>query len=69
MESYWNKKDDAIAARVRKNWETIEKLVADNPFALNWGPIRPITPRMVGLHPDHPAKKSKKPKVKDLDLN
>lgn len=69
MESYWNKKDDAIAARVRKNWETIEKLVADNPFTLNWGPIRPITPRMVGLHPDHPAKKSKKPKVKDLDLN
>jgi hypothetical protein len=69
MDRYWKKKDEAIAARVKKNWETIEKLVADNPYALNWGPIRPSTPRMPGLHPDYPPKKTRKPRVNDLDLN
>ena len=45
-----------------------EKLVAANPYAVNWGPDRPGTPRMLGLHPDHPPAKEKKPRANDLDL-
>jgi hypothetical protein len=69
MDRYWKEKDDAIAAKVKANWETIEKLVADHPFSINWGPVRPITPRMADLHPDHPNPKAKKRPPKDLDLN
>lgn len=69
MDRYWKKKDDAIAMRVKQNWATIEKLVADHPYSLNWGPIRPSTPRMPGLHPDFPPPKTKKKRVNDLDLN
>ena len=69
MDRYWKKKDDAIATQVKTNWGTIEKLVADHPYSINWGPVRPIAPRMVGLHPDHPNPKAKKAKPNDLDLN
>ena len=56
--------------QVKRNWYTIEKLVADHPYSLNWDPLRPSTPRMPGLHPDYPPKKAKKArKVNDLDLN
>jgi hypothetical protein len=69
MDHYWNQKDDTIAAKVKANWETIEKLVADHPFSINWGPVRPSTPRMAGLHPDYPNPKAKKKQPNDLDLN
>lgn len=69
MDRYWQKKDAAVAAQVKQNWVTIEKLVADHPYSLNWGPIRPSTPRMPGLHPDFSPPKIKKKRVNDLDLN
>ncbi len=69
MDRYWKKKDDAIATQVKQNWATIEKLVADHPYSINWGPVRPSTPRMPGLHPDFPPPKAKKKRVNDLDLN
>jgi hypothetical protein len=69
MDGYWKKKDDAIAGQVRKNWETIEKLVAAHPYAVNWGPVRPGTKRTAGLDPEHPPAKTKKKDANDLDLN
>lgn len=69
MERYWKQKDDALTAQVRANWSAIEKLIAGNPYALNWGPIRPGTERTAGLHPDHAPAKTKKPRANDLDLN
>jgi hypothetical protein len=69
MDRYWKKKDEAIAAEVKQNWVTIEKLITDHPYSLNWGPIRPSTPRMPGLHPDFPPPKTKKKRANDLDLN
>ena len=69
MSSYWQKKDKVIGDKVRANWKAMEKICTDNPYAINWGPVRPITPRMVGLHPDHPNPKWKPGKVKDLDKN
>jgi len=41
--------------KVRANWEKLEQLCKDNPNAINWGPVRSITPRMKGLHPDFPG--------------
>jgi hypothetical protein len=68
MAGYWTKKDDAVANRVKANWETIAKLIEANAPAINAGPVRPTTPRMVGLHPDHPPAKAKKgQKIGDLD--
>jgi hypothetical protein len=69
MGGYWQKQDDTIAARVRTNWDSVEKFVAANPFAINWGPVRSGTPRMTGLHPDDPKPKPKKQRKNDLDLN
>jgi hypothetical protein len=69
MDRYWKKKDDALAAQVKQTWAAIEKLVADHPYAINWGPVRHTTPRMAGLHPDGPPPKAKKKRVNDLDLN
>lgn len=72
MEGYWKKKDAAVAEQVRRNWAEAEKLVAAQPYSLNWGPLKPGSPRMLGLHPDHgPAKKKKvrKGQANDLDLN
>lgn len=69
MNGYWKKPDPAVAEQVKKNWEVIEKHVAAHPFAINWGPVRPISPRMAGLHPDFSPPKTKKPRANDLDLN
>lgn len=60
MERYWRRTDDALAAAVKGNWAAIEQLIADHLYALNWGPLRPSTPRMLGLHPDHPNPKAKR---------
>jgi hypothetical protein len=67
MRGYWQKKDDAVAARVRANWEAMERLCAAHPYAINWGPCRPGTERMLGLHPDHPNPKVNPKQLKDLD--
>lgn len=69
MESYWRKKDKAVAEHVIANWEEAQRLCEQNPFAINWGPVRPTTPRMLGLHPDYPNPKWKPAKVNDLDRN
>ena len=69
MEGYWSKPEEAVAERVKQNWVTLEKLVADHPYSINWGPVRPGSPRTLGLHPDFPNPKAKKPRPKDLDLN
>ena len=68
MEGYWKTKDAAIAAKVKENWSTIEQLIAANSPAINAGPVRAITPRMAGLHPDSPAKKVKAARAIELDL-
>jgi Domain of unknown function (DUF4838) len=69
MDRYWKKKDDSLAAQVKQNCTALEKLVANHPYAINWGPVRPTTPRMAGLHPDSPPPKVKKKRANDLDLN
>jgi len=75
MRGYWQKPDETIGAQVRKNWEAIERHCAEHPYAVNRGPVRPGTPRMLGLHPDHPnpklnkQKPNRKPPAKDLDQN
>ncbi len=69
MESYWRKKDDAVATGVLANWQEMERLCKENPFAINWGPVRPTTPRMRGLHPDYPDPKWKSTVANDLDQN
>lgn len=72
MEGYWKKKDPAVAEQVRQNWAETATVAAAQPHAINLGPVRPITPRMQGLHPDHPpakVKKVKKAQANDLDLN
>ena len=43
----------------RANWEKMQRLCEEHPYAINWGPIRPKTPRMKGLHPDHLSYESK----------
>lgn len=68
MDGYWKKKDPAVALQVKENWSEAEKLVAAHPYSLNWGPLKPGSPRMQGLHPDHPPAK-KKVRANDLDLN
>lgn len=73
MSGYWKKKDDAVAAQVRKNWAQMEKICKEHPMAVNWGPVRPSPKRMAGLHPDQPEPKlsQRKPNRKpaeDLDL-
>lgn len=69
MDGYWKKKDAAVAERVKQNWAAMEKNATDHPYSINWGPVRPITPRMAGLHPDNPPPKAKKKRANDLDLN
>jgi hypothetical protein len=56
---YWQSKDPQLAERVRQNWADIQRLCEATPYAINWGPIRPNTPRMLGLHPDYPNPKWK----------
>jgi len=69
MDGYWKKKDPAVAERVKQNWAAMEKNAADHPYSINWGPVRPSTPRAAGLHPDSPPPKVKKKRANDLDLN
>lgn len=69
MRSYWKNQDKNIGDRVVKRWQTIEELVAANPYAINWGPVRPSTPRMAGLHPEFPNPKWKPGDLDDLDKN
>jgi hypothetical protein len=68
MSGYWKTKDAAVAAKVKENWSAIQQLIAAHPPALNGGPLRPLTPRMAGLHPDSPAKKVKAARLIELDL-
>lgn len=69
MQSYWENKDEAVAAKVLANWEVIQRLCEEHPYAINWGPVRPSTPRMAGLHPQHPNPKWKPKPAADLDPN
>ena len=69
MESYWREEDEALGKKVKANWETMERLCQSNPFAINWGPVRPSGSRMIGQHPDYPNPKWKPNEVKDLDQN
>ena len=69
MELYWRNKDDAIARKVLANWKAMEELCAKHVYAINWGPVRPKTSRMRGLHPDYPNPKWKPSKANDLDQN
>ena len=55
MTRYWNR-DESELANVLATWEKIEQLCKNHPYAINWGPIRPLTPRMAGLHPDYPPR-------------
>lgn len=68
MSGYWKTKDAAVAAKVKENWSAIQQLIAANPPALNGGPLRPLTTRMAGLHPDSPAKKVKAARLIELDI-
>lgn len=70
MAGYWKQPDEAVAAKVRSNWAAIEKMITATPYSINPGPVRPNTPRMAGLHPDHPlsAAAMRKLKSNDLDL-
>lgn len=72
MDGYWKKKDPTVAEQVLKNWAEAEKVVTAQPYSVNWSPVKPGSPRMQGLHPDHPpakVKKVKKGPANDLDLN
>jgi hypothetical protein len=51
MVEYWRYPKASIAGKVQKNWQAIERLCQEHPYAVNWGPVRPQTPRMRGLHP------------------
>lgn len=68
MHRYWLEPSDEIGTRVKRNWEAIEKNSQSHPYALNWGPVRPNTPRMLGLHPDNPNPKISLRQLRDLDL-
>ena len=69
MQSYWRNRDDRIAAEALANWEEMERLCIENPYAINRGPVRPTTPRMIGLHPNYPNPKWKPNQANDLDRN
>jgi hypothetical protein len=67
MRGYWLKKDPEVAARALKNWERVEALATGQDSGINWGPVRPSTERMAGLHPDHPPSKTSLRLLRDLD--
>lgn len=67
MRSYWRRSDPVIRDRVVSRWRKIQQLCEQHPYAINWGPVRPSTPRMAGLHPDYPNPKWKPDDVDDLD--
>lgn len=68
LSGYWKTKDPLVTANVKENWSTIQQLIAAHPHALNGGPLRPLTPRMAGLHPDSPAKKLNAARAIELDM-
>ncbi|MHC4874693.1 MAG: DUF4838 domain-containing protein [Planctomycetota bacterium] len=68
------KTDKKAAEKVKEHWKIMEQIPKDYPWSINWGPVRPMTPRMIKLHPDHLEKKKKQVKkkkqkeiVQDLD--
>jgi hypothetical protein len=73
MDGYWSEPDPQVADRVRDNWEQMQRICEEHPYAINWGPVRPTTPRMLGLHPDYPnpkwktGQKTRTKKPDDLD--
>lgn len=67
MRSYWRTADEAAGERVVARWKQIERLCEQHPYAINWGPVRPSTPRMAGLHPEYPNRKWKPDDLDDLD--
>ncbi|QDU92917.1 DUF4838 domain-containing protein [Lignipirellula cremea] len=69
MRSYWQTKDEKVALQVQANWKALEAICAEHPYAINWRAVSPTTPRMMGLHPDHPNPRWKPEQVKDLDQN
>jgi len=69
MRGYWLEPDETVAARVLANWEEMERLCAEHPHAVNWGPCRPATDRMAGLHPEHPHRRFGPRQLRDLDLD
>ena len=69
LRSVYGERKWIIATDVLANWEAMERLCKEQPLAINWGPIRPTTPRMIGLHPDHPNPKWKPNRPNDVDRN
>jgi hypothetical protein len=62
--------DKEAEKQVLANWAKMEELCKKHPYAINWGPCRPQTPRMAGLHPDHIKKEKKgKPQKKSAQDN
>jgi len=62
--------DEKVAKEVRANWEQMEQICLDYPYSVNWGPVRPSTSRMIGLHPDYPNPKwTPQLGPQDLDQN
>lgn len=61
--------DQAIADKVRANWEKIQKNCEAFPMAVNWAPIRPFTPRIrkAGLHPDYLTMRKGRAKDSEAD--
>ncbi len=45
--------------QARELWARMQQIPVEHPYAINPGPVRPNTPRMVGLHPDYPHPKWK----------
>jgi hypothetical protein len=68
MAAYWKTKDEAKAEQARANWERIESNTQEHPYAVNWGPLRPQTPRMSLLNPDGPDPRRRPSIPEDLDL-
>ncbi|MFO7906355.1 MAG: DUF4838 domain-containing protein [Planctomycetota bacterium] len=68
MAAYWKEKDESIAEKVRANWKRIQGIAEQYPYAVNWGPLRPHTPRMSLLNPDSPDPRRRPSIPKDLDL-
>jgi hypothetical protein len=60
MGQYWDRQDASLAEKVCSNWQAMERLCQEHPYAVNWGPVRPQTPRMAGLHPENPNPKWKR---------
>jgi hypothetical protein len=70
MDGYWSAPESQVADCARDNWEQMQRICEEHPYAINWGPVRPTTPRMLGLHPGHPNPKWKtqqKSRTKKLD--